>query len=131
MSIIFLSYLTVPYRYDWAISLSLFTFMHWRRKWQPTPVFLPGESQGRGSLVGCRLWGRTGSDTTEVTLTDLDTFIYLEKRILGSRGKRKTPCWLWYIKFKTLHWIKALPLSFTKIVWMSKNIKLSEFLVFI
>ena len=30
--------------------------MHWRRKWQPTPVFLPGESQGRGSLVGCRLW---------------------------------------------------------------------------
>ena len=38
-----------------------------RRKWQPTPVFLPGESQGRGSLVGSRLWGRTGSDTTEAT----------------------------------------------------------------
>ena len=54
-------------RYDWATSLSLFTFMHWRRKWQPTPVFLPGESRGRGSLVGCRLWGRTESDTTEVT----------------------------------------------------------------
>ena len=35
--------------------------MHWRRKWQPTPVFLPGESQGRGSLVGCYLWGRTES----------------------------------------------------------------------
>ena len=47
--------------------LSLFTFMHWRRKWQPTPVLLPGESQGWGSLVGCRLWGRTESDTTEVT----------------------------------------------------------------
>ena len=44
-----------------------FTFMHWKRKWQSTPVFLPGESQGRGSLVGCRLWGRTESDTTEVT----------------------------------------------------------------
>ena len=44
-----------------------FTFMHWRRKWQPTPVFLPGESQGRGSLVGCRLWGRTESNTTEAT----------------------------------------------------------------
>ena len=54
-------------RHDWATSLSLFTFMHWRRKWQPTPVFLPGESQGRGSLVGCRLWGRTESDTTEAT----------------------------------------------------------------
>ena len=53
--------------HDWAISLSLFTFIHWIRKWQPTPVFLPGESQGRGSLVGCRLWGRTESDTTEVT----------------------------------------------------------------
>ena len=37
------------------------------RKWQPTPVFLPGESQGQGSLVGCRLWGRTESDTTEAT----------------------------------------------------------------
>ena len=45
----------------------LFTFMHWRRKLQPTPVFLPGESQGQGSLVGCRLWGHTESDTTEVT----------------------------------------------------------------
>ena len=53
--------------HDWMTSLSLFTFMHWRRKWQPIPVFLPGESQGRGSLVGCRLWGRTESDTTEVT----------------------------------------------------------------
>jgi len=41
--------------------------MHWRRKWQPTPVFLPGESQGWGSLVGCHLWGRTESDTTEAT----------------------------------------------------------------
>ena len=39
--------------YDWVTSLSLFTFMAWRRKWQPTPVFFPGESQGRGSLVGC------------------------------------------------------------------------------
>ena len=54
-------------RHNWATSLSLFTFMHWRRKWQPTPVFLPGESQGRGSLVGCRLWGRTESDMTEAT----------------------------------------------------------------
>ena len=40
--------------------------MHWRRKWQPTPVFLPGESQGQGSLVGCRLWGRTESAMTKV-----------------------------------------------------------------
>ena len=53
--------------HNWAISFSLFTFMHWRRKRQPTPVFLPGESQGWGSLVGCCLWGHTESDTTEVT----------------------------------------------------------------
>ena len=53
--------------HDWATSLSLFTFMHWRRKWQPTPVFLPGESQRQRSLVGCRLWGLTESDTTEAT----------------------------------------------------------------
>ena len=47
--------------HDWVTSLSLFTFIHWRRKWQPTPVLLPGESQGRGSLVGCRLWARVES----------------------------------------------------------------------
>ena len=53
--------------HDGATSLSLFTFMHWRRKWQLTPVFLPEESQGWGSLVGCRLSGPTESDTTEAT----------------------------------------------------------------
>ena len=51
--------------------LSDFTFtFHFHaliRKWQPTPAFLPGESQGRGSLMGCRLWGRTESDMSEVT----------------------------------------------------------------
>ena len=51
----------------WATSLSLFTFMHWRRKWQPTPIFLPGEPQGWRSLVGCHLWGRTELVTTELT----------------------------------------------------------------
>ena len=45
--------------HDWATSLSLFTFTHWRRKWQLTSVFLPGESHGQGSLVGWCLWGRT------------------------------------------------------------------------
>ena len=53
--------------HDRATSLSLFSFIHWRRKWQPTPVFLPGESQGQQSLVGCSLWGCTESDTTEAT----------------------------------------------------------------
>ena len=53
--------------HDWTTSLSLFTFMHWRRKWQPTPVFLPGESQGQRSLVGFHVWDRTEWDMTDVT----------------------------------------------------------------
>ena len=52
-------------RYNWATSLSLFTFVHWRRQWQPTPVLLPGESHGRRSLVGCSPRGRKDSDMTE------------------------------------------------------------------
>ena len=56
--------------HDWATSLSVFTFMHWRRKWQPTPVFLPGESQGQGSLVGCRLWGhRVGHNWSDLAIS--------------------------------------------------------------
>ena len=64
--------------HDWVTSLSLFTFMNWRRKWQPTPVLLPGESQGQGSLVGCRLWGHTESDLTEVTLQQQQNNLELE-----------------------------------------------------
>ena len=39
----------------------------WRREWQPTPVFLPGQSQGQRSLAGCSPWGGTESNTTDVT----------------------------------------------------------------
>ena len=53
--------------HNWTTSLSLFTFMNWRRKWQPTPVFLPWESQGQGAWWAAHLWGRTELDTTEVT----------------------------------------------------------------
>ena len=55
--------------------------MDWRRKWQPTPVFLPGESQGRESLVGCRQWGRTESDKTEVTAAAAAATVVLEKTL--------------------------------------------------
>ena len=52
---------------DRVTSLSLFTVMHWRRKWKPSPVFLPGESQGWGSQFGCRLWGnRVGCDSSDL-----------------------------------------------------------------
>ena len=58
--------------FKWHISLHRYFLgrnsMYFRRRqWHPTPVFLPGESQGRGSLVGCRLWGHIELDTTEVT----------------------------------------------------------------
>ena len=54
-------------RCNWATSLSLFTFTQWRRQWPPTPVFLPGESQGWGSLVGCQSMGshRVGHDWSD------------------------------------------------------------------
>ena len=52
-------------RHDWATSLLLFTFMHWRRQWQPTPVLLPGKSHGRRSLMGCSPWDHEELDTTE------------------------------------------------------------------
>ena len=49
-------------RHDWANSLSLFTFMHWRGKWQPSPVFLPGGSQGRGCSESPHRVGHNWSD---------------------------------------------------------------------
>ena len=73
-------------------SLLHFTLMHWRRKWQPTPVFLPGESQGQGSLVGCCLWGRTESDTTEATQQQ-------QQQLQGSgRGQQCVQSVMWFYK---------------------------------
>ena len=70
-------------RQDSATSLSLFIFMHWRRKWQPTSVFLPGESQGQGSLVGCRLWGHT----VRHNWSDLAAAAARSERCLGYQGR--------------------------------------------
>ena len=82
--------------HDWATSLSLFTFLHWRRKWQPTPVFLPGESQRRRSLVGCRLWGRTESDMTEVTQQRSSR--YAEDTILTAESEEELKSFLMKVK---------------------------------
>ena len=60
-------YIKLLYDHVYYVVSSSIKYYVWRRKWQPTPVFLPGESQGRQSLVGCHLWGRTESDTTEAT----------------------------------------------------------------
>ena len=66
--------------HDWATSLSLFTFMHWRRKWQPTPVFLPGEFQGQGAwwaavygVAQSRTWLKWLSSSSKVEVTPLMT----------------------------------------------------------
>ena len=68
--------------HDWATSLSLFTFMHWRGKWQPTPVFLPGESQGWGSLAGCHLWGcRVGHGWSDLAANTFLAFYYLVSEV--------------------------------------------------
>ena len=79
--------------HDWVTWLSLFTFLHWRRKWQPAPVFLPGESQGRGSLLGCRLWGRTELDTTEVTeQQQQQQGLNRRRRRMSAEGRTR---WVW------------------------------------
>ena len=65
--------------HDWATSLLLFTFMHWWRKWKPTPVFLLGESQRWRILVGCHLWSCTKLDTNE----------------LLSRSSSSSSIWFW------------------------------------
>ena len=57
----------VAQSWTWLKRLSMHACMLWRRKWQPTPVFFPGESQGQRSIMGCHLWCCTESDTTEVT----------------------------------------------------------------
>ena len=75
---------------DRATSLSLFTFMHWNRKWQPTPVFLPGESHGRRSLVGYSPRGCRESDTTEQLHFHFSLFTFMHWR----RKWQPTPVFL-------------------------------------
>ena len=80
------------------------TVMHWRRKWQPTPAFLPGESQGQESLVVCHLQDRTESDTTEVTQQQqqslprelLSNFIVIKEPILLSRNFNISELFGWF-----------------------------------
>ena len=76
--------------HDWATPLSLFTFMHWRRKWQPTPVFLPGEPQGQASLVDCRpVYGVAQSRTQLTWLSSSST--NKESERIKANGK----AWSW------------------------------------
>ena len=91
-----------------ATSLSLFSFMHWRRKWQPTPVFLPEESQGWRSLVGCRLWGRrVGDEWSDLAAAAAAAMQKTLVQSLGwedplEKGKATTPV-LWSGEFHGLY----------------------------
>ena len=87
-----------------------FAFMHWRRKWQPNPMFLPGESQGQWSLVGFHLWGCTESDTTEVTQQQQQqqvsiTFIFFE---INSWGYWQKDCFLFTQEVSKLEFITSI-----------------------
>ena len=81
--------LRVRHRHDWATLLSLFTFMHWRRKWQPTPMFLPGESQGRGKPGGLPSMGshRVGHDWS-----DLAAAAYINEGFPGGSSGKESAC---------------------------------------
>ena len=101
--------------HDWATSLSLFTFLHWRRKWQPTPVFLPGESQGQGSLVGCRLWGRrVGHDWSDLAASLLYSIVFLYFfALIADEGFLISPCCSLEL------WIQMVYLSFSPLLLTS------------
>ena len=81
-------------RHDWATSLSLFTLMHWRRKWQPTPVFLPVESPGRGRLVGCRLRGRRVGHNWSDLAAAVTVFIVIFFLDSSNWGKETVDGWI-------------------------------------
>ena len=112
--------------HDWATSLSLFTFMHWRRKWQPTPVFLPGESQGQepGGLPS--MGWVAESDTTEVTQQQLQRVRWREHLLVF--------LFIWSV---TIQWacnkrmikcmINIMYACFSPVSW--QDIKSSEFYV--
>ena len=84
-------------RHDWMTSLSLFTFTHWRRKWQSIPVFLPGESQGRGRLVGCRLRGRrVGHDWSDLAAAARRAEVFWLGEGGGIWQNKGWSSWCWY-----------------------------------
>ena len=120
-------------RHDWATSLSLFTFIHWGRKRQPTPVFLPGESQGRSSLVGYRLWVSQGWTQLKWLSSSVNQAASEKSVFYGSDG-RKILCTLrnctvfivnctkvfsnsWENKSLTCHFIKELKRKTLHCIW--------------
>ena len=97
--------------HDWVTSLSLFTFMHWRSKWQPTPVFLPGESQGRGSLVSLVDSSHDWSDlaVAELPFDPVITLLGVYRRIENMFAKAYIQIFIaeWFLIAKRLKQLKC------------------------
>ena len=94
--------------HDWVTSLSLFTFMHWRRKWQPTPVFLPGESQGQGAwwsavcgVAQSRTWLKWLSSSSTLLVVYYSFLIHLEISSMS-------PSTLFFLRLFWLFWVPCL-----------------------
>ena len=100
---------------------SLFTFTQWRRQWQPTPVLLPGESQGRQSLVGCRLQGRTELDTTEATQQQQQQSLALAQCLISGKNTHK-----YFVINKWQPLLRVLILNKNKLAWTAPNRYLTE-----
>ena len=94
---------------DWETSLSLFPFMHWRRKWQPTPVFLPGKSQGWGEPGGLPSTGlhRVRHDWIDVAAAAAATIIKMWWRNWPSFSRTWIFIWNWPHKFKRQFWVSV------------------------
>ena len=91
----------------WVTSLSLFTLMHWRRKWQPTPVFLPGESQGQKSLVGCPSLGshRVGHDWSDLAAAAAAENLLISEKAFFRWVLVLKILWCIYIKYIYMYYI--------------------------
>ena len=105
--------------HDWVTSLSLFTFMHWRMKWQPTPVFLPGESQGRGAwwaAVSGVAQSRTRLKRLSSSSTSLDTLVILLLNLKPEQIKNKS-CIILPTKFYRAQFRKQVTTLKSNILW--------------
>ena len=103
--------------------LHSFTFVHWRRNWQPTPVSLPGESHGQRRLVGCSPWCRKESGTTRrITLTYLLTSPFQTKLSLYENNYYIT----WLTNPKQANLNKTRVLCHIKLLWESVQPFVSE-----
>ena len=89
--------------HDWATSLSLSTLMHWRRKWQPTPVFLPGESQGREPGGPPSMGSQIGHDWRDLAAAAVSPYSALKPQ--SSCHHQKKRLWKTHPNISMSNWV--------------------------